>query len=88
MKKLKKALKERADNVHKNKIIHFIADRGELTMQNDGLYAEIFAVKDGVRYDSHIVNIDDASKILIDCLVDGIQNIIMGEVEESNIDYD
>ena len=54
----------------------------------DGLYAEIFAVKDGVRYDSHIVNIDDASKMLIDCLVDGIQNIIMGEVEESNIDYD
>lgn len=57
-------------------------------MQNDGLYAEIFAMKDGVRYDSHIVNIDDASKILIDCLVDGIQKIIMGEVEESNVDYD
>lgn len=57
-------------------------------MQNDGLYAEIFAMKDGVRYDSHIVNIDDASKILIDCLVDGIQKIIMGEVEESDEDYD
>ena len=54
----------------------------------DGLYAEIFAVKDGVRYDSHIVNIDDASKMLIDCLVDGIQNIIMGEVKESDEDYD
>ena len=57
-------------------------------MHNDGLYAEIFAMKDGVRHDSHIVNIDDASKILIDCLVDGIKKIIMGEVEESNVDYD
>ena len=54
----------------------------------DGLSAEIFAVKDGVRYDSHIVNIDDASKMLIDCLVDGIQNIIMGEVEGIEEDYD
>ena len=57
-------------------------------MQNDGLYAEIFAMKDGVRYDSHIVNIDDASRILIDCLVDGIQKIIMGEVEGIEEDYD
>ena len=57
-------------------------------MQNDGLDAEIFPMKDGVRYDSHIVNIDDASKMLIDCLVDGIQNIIMGEVEGIEEDYD
>lgn len=57
-------------------------------MQNDGLYAEIFAMKDGVRHNSHIVNIDDASKILIDCLVDGIQKIIMGEVEVIEEDYD
>lgn len=57
-------------------------------MQNDGLYAEIFAVKDGVRYDSHIVNIEDVSKILIDSLMDGIQKIIMGEVEDGEEDYD
>lgn len=61
---------------------------GGLTMQNDGLYAEIFAVKDGVRYDYHIVNIEDVSKILIDSLMDGIQKIIMGEVEDGEEDYD
>lgn len=54
----------------------------------DGLYAELFAVKDGVRYNSHIVSIDDASKMLIDCLMDGIQKIIMGEVEGIEEDYD
>lgn len=57
-------------------------------MQNDGLYAELFAVKDGVRYDSHTVSVEDISKILIDSLMDGIQKVIMGEVEESEEDYD
>lgn len=55
---------------------------------NDGLYVELFAVKDGVIYDSHTVSIEDVSKILIDSLMDGIQKVIMGEVEESEEDYD
>ena len=50
----------------------------------DGLYFEFFAVKDGVRYNADIMSVNTATKILTNHLLDGVQEMIMGEQEESN----
>lgn len=50
-------------------------------MQIDGMYIEVFAVKDGIRYNGHIVNIKDVSGILVNSLMDGLQKIVMNEVK-------
>ena len=50
----------------------------------DGIYFEFFAVKDGVRYNAGIMSVNTATKILTKHLLDGVQEMIMGEQEESN----
>lgn len=50
-------------------------------MQNDGMYIEVFAVKDGIRYNAHIINIKDVSGTLVNSLMDGLQKIVMNEVK-------
>ena len=45
---------------------------------DDGIYMQIFAVKDGVRYDQKVVNIRELSKILTNSMLDGIEKIITG----------
>ena len=42
----------------------------------EGLYIEVFAIKDGIRYDSKIINIKDLSTILTGSLMDGIEKLI------------
>ena len=44
---------------------------------NDGVYIEVFAVKDGVRYNAQVISLNDVTKILTNSLLDGIQKIIM-----------
>ena len=46
-------------------------------MPNDGMYIEVFAVKNGVRYNARILNIKDVSLILTNSLMDGVGEIIM-----------
>ena len=41
----------------------------------DGVYIELFAVKDGVRYNSKIVNMRDVSTLLTNSLMDGIEKL-------------
>lgn len=41
----------------------------------DGIYIELFAVKDGVRYNSKIVNMRDVSTLLTNSLMDGIEKL-------------
>ena len=41
----------------------------------DGIYIELFAVKDGVRYNSKIINIRDVSTVLTNSLMDGIEKL-------------
>ena len=51
-------------------------------MMSDGVYIELFCVKDGVRYNSHITDIKDVTKILTNGLMDGIEKVVMGEAQE------
>ena len=49
---------------------------------NDGIYFEVFAVKDGVRYNAQIISINDISKVLTNSLLDVLQEIIMPKESE------
>ena len=42
---------------------------------NDGIYMELFAVKDGLRCNMKIINIQEASKTLVNGLMDGIEKL-------------
>jgi len=42
---------------------------------NDGLYIELFAVKDGVRYNAKIVDMKDVSLKLTNSLMSGIEDL-------------
>lgn len=48
----------------------------------DGIYFEVFAVKDGVRYNSQIISLNDISKIMTNSLMNGLQEIIMPKKSE------
>ena len=41
----------------------------------NGVYMELFSVKDGVRYNAKTVNIKDASIVLTNSLMDGIEKL-------------
>ena len=42
---------------------------------NDGVYMELFAVKDGVRYNAKIVDMKDITNVLTNSLMDGIEKL-------------
>ena len=42
----------------------------------DGIYFEIFAVKDGVRYTAKIIDSVEVSKIIVNSVVDGLEKVI------------
>lgn len=42
---------------------------------NDGIYIELFAVKDGVRYDAKILDMKEVTLILTNGLLNGIENL-------------
>ena len=48
----------------------------------DGIYFEIFAIKDGVRYNSQIISLNEVSKVMTNSLMDGLQEIIMPKESE------
>lgn len=52
-------------------------------MEN-GIYFEVFAVKDGVRYNAKIISINDVTKILTNSLMDGVGEVI-GVKEENGM---
>lgn len=45
------------------------------TSMSDGVYMELFAVKNGIRYNAKIVDMKDASTILTNGLMDGIEKL-------------
>lgn len=49
---------------------------------NDGIYIEVFAVKDGVRYNAQVISLNDVTKTLTNSLLDGLQEIIMPKESE------
>ncbi len=42
---------------------------------NDGIYIELFAIKNGIRYNAKIVDIKDMTSILTNSLMDGIEKM-------------
>lgn len=42
----------------------------------DGIYFEIFAIKDNVRYNAKIINVEDVSKIMANSVMDGLEEVI------------
>ena len=42
----------------------------------DGIYFEVFAVKDGKRYNAKIVDLSDVSKIIATAVLDGLGEVI------------
>ena len=43
---------------------------------DNGIELDVFIVKDGIRYKIKTIDINDANKILIDSIMDGIGKII------------
>lgn len=41
----------------------------------DGVYIELFAIKDGIRYNAKIVDIKELASILTNSLMDGIEKL-------------
>lgn len=42
---------------------------------NDGIYVELFAVKDGARYNAKVLDMKEMTMILTNGLVDGIEKL-------------
>ena len=42
----------------------------------DGIYFEIFGVKDGVRYNAKIIDVKEVSGILANSVMDGLGKVI------------
>ena len=45
------------------------------TVVNDGIYFEVFAVKDGVRYNKEIVSSKDVATFIVNCIMGGVNKI-------------
>ena len=43
--------------------------------RDDGIYIQLFAVKNGVRYDMKVVNLKDVTTTLTGSLMDGIEKL-------------
>lgn len=42
----------------------------------DGIYFEMFAVKNGIRYNAKIIDVADVSKIMANSVMDGLGKVI------------
>lgn len=42
----------------------------------DGIYFEVFAMKDGKRYNAKIISVAEVSKIMANSVVDGLGKVI------------
>jgi hypothetical protein len=42
----------------------------------DGIYFEVFAMKNGIRYNTKIIDVKEANRILITCTMNGFEKII------------
>ena len=45
------------------------------SVTNDGVYIELFAIKNGIRYNAKIIEMKDMANILTNSLMDGIENL-------------
>ena len=50
-------------------------DKKDSNAINDGIYMELFAIKNGVRCNAKIIDMKDMVNILTNSLMDGIENL-------------
>lgn len=50
-------------------------DKYSLNSRCDGIYAELFAVKNGIRYNAKVVDMGDMTRTLTNGLMDGIEKL-------------
>lgn len=46
---------------------------------NDGIYIELFVVKDGIRYNAKIINMKEVTDILTNSLMNGVEKLWLTE---------
>ena len=59
-------------NSHSSNEIHNLTTAPK---RDDGIYMQLFCVKNGVRYDMKAVNLKEVSTILTNSLMDGIEKL-------------
>ncbi len=59
----------------KDELRAFEHSKEEKQTMNDGVYMELFAVKDGVRYNAKIIDMKEVSITLTNSLMDGIEKL-------------
>lgn len=42
----------------------------------DGIYFQIFAIKDGIRYNAKIIHVKEVSEIMTNSVMDGLGKVI------------
>ena len=60
------------NNTHSPNIIYNLTTGPK---RDDGIYMQLFCVKNGVRYDMKVVNLKEVSTILTNSLMDGIEKL-------------
>ena len=59
-------------NTHSSNIIYNLTTEPK---RDDGIYMQLFCVKDGMRYDMKVVSLKDVSTTLTNSLMDGIEKL-------------
>lgn len=59
----------------KDELRAFEHSKEENCTMNDGMYMELFVVKDGVRYNAKIVDMKEVSTVLTNSLMDGVEKL-------------
>ena len=57
------------------KLVDYIISSYGATTLDDGIYTELFAVKNGIRYNAKIVDMKEVSTTLTGSLMDGIEKL-------------
>lgn len=57
------------------KLVDYIISNYGVTTLDDGIYTELFAVKNGIRYNAKIVDMKEVSTTLTSSLMDGIEKL-------------
>lgn len=65
--------------IGKDELRAFEHSKEERQTMNDGIYMELFAVKDGIRYNAKIVDMKEVSTKLTNSLMDGIEQLWTGK---------
>ena len=59
----------------KDELRAFEHSREEKQTMNDGVYVKLFTVKDGIRYNTKIIDMKEVSTTLTNSLMDGIDKL-------------